>query len=73
MCVQVKAQGGLKTAMFNAALAYKQAWMRLGWKTTEASPLANKVFFSKTQVLTASVWCTVDKKAGSCDRIGGPP
>jgi hypothetical protein len=49
--MQVKAQGGLKTVLFNAALAYKQAWMRLGWKTTEASPLANKVFFGKTQVL----------------------
>jgi hypothetical protein len=49
-CLQVKAQGGVKHAVFNAALRYKQMWMKMGWKTTEASPLCNKVFFSKTQV-----------------------
>jgi hypothetical protein len=48
--LQVKAQGGVKHAVFNAALRYKQMWMKMGWKTTEASPLCNKVFFSKTQV-----------------------
>jgi hypothetical protein len=52
--LQVKAQGGVKHAVFNAALRYKQMWMKMGWKTTEASPLCNKVFFSKTQVSTAS-------------------
>jgi hypothetical protein len=64
--MQVKAQGGLKTAMFNAALAYKQAWMRLGWKTTEASPLANRVFFSKTQVRVIRTLCAADRPQGSC-------
>jgi hypothetical protein len=59
--VQVKAQGGLKTALFNAALRYKQLWMGLGWKTTEASPVANRLFFSKTQVgqpgSSCLTWC----------------
>lgn len=50
--LQVKAQGGLQTTIFNAALRYKQLWMRLGYKTTDASPLCNRVFFSKTQVRT---------------------
>jgi hypothetical protein len=48
--LQVKAQGPFKLAMFNAALRYKQFWMSMGYKTTQASPLCNKVFFSKTQV-----------------------
>jgi hypothetical protein len=46
----VKAQGPFKLALFNAALRYKQFWMSLGYKTTQASPLCNKAFFSKTQV-----------------------
>lgn len=63
LCValmQVRKQGPVKMAIFNAAMQWKQMWMRLGWKTTEASPLCNKVFFSKTQVGT-------DWARGSCN------
>jgi hypothetical protein len=47
---QVKKQGPFKLFLFNLALHYKQFWMRLGFSTTAASPLCNKIFFSKTQV-----------------------
>lgn len=39
--------------LFNMALHYKQFWMRLGFSTYAASPLCNKIFFSKTQVRRA--------------------
>jgi hypothetical protein len=48
--LQVKKSGPVKQALFNAAMAYKLGWMRLGWNTKTASPLANSVFFSSTQV-----------------------
>jgi hypothetical protein len=51
---QVKKQGPFKLFLFNLALHYKQFWMRLGFSTTAASPLCNKIFFSKTQV---SLFC----------------
>jgi hypothetical protein len=47
---QVKKQGPLKMLLFNLALRYKQFWMRLGFSTAAASPLCNRLFFSKTQV-----------------------
>lgn len=50
MCLQVKKQGPFKVFLFNAALHWKQMWMKLGWSTTAASPICNKIFFSKTQV-----------------------
>jgi hypothetical protein len=51
--VQVKKQGPFKMFLFNMALHYKQFWMRLGFSTYAASPLCNKIFFSKTQVRRA--------------------
>jgi hypothetical protein len=50
MHMQVKKQGPLKLFLFTLALRYKQLWMRLGFSTAAASPLANRLFFSKTQV-----------------------
>lgn len=56
VCLQVKKQGPLKLFLFNLALRYKQFWMKLGYNTTAASPLCNKVFFSKTQVCVCGWW-----------------
>ncbi|KAF8060014.1 LACS4 [Scenedesmus sp. PABB004] len=46
---KVKRMGGLKAALFHAAVAYKTFWMRLGYDTLAASPLANRVVFKSTQ------------------------
>jgi hypothetical protein len=47
---QVNKAGGVKAAMFHAAYAYKQFWMKLGFNSEWASPVANKVVFKNTQV-----------------------
>eukprot|EP00879_Flechtneria_rotunda_P001890 GHRR01002062.1.p1 GENE.GHRR01002062.1~~GHRR01002062.1.p1 ORF type:complete len:668 (+),score=222.63 GHRR01002062.1:317-2320(+) len=46
---KVKKQGGVKALIFHIALAYKSFWMRLGFKTENASPLVNRLVFKKTQ------------------------
>jgi hypothetical protein len=51
----VKKQGPFKLFLFNLALHYKQFWMKLGFSTTAASPLCNKIFFSKTQVSLSTI------------------
>lgn len=48
--LQVKKAGGLKATMFHAAYAYKQFWMKLGFNSNWASPVANRVVFKNTQV-----------------------
>uniref|UniRef100_A0A383V8E2 AMP-dependent synthetase/ligase domain-containing protein n=1 Tax=Tetradesmus obliquus TaxID=3088 RepID=A0A383V8E2_TETOB len=47
---KVNKAGGVKAALFHAAYAYKAAWMRLGFTSEWASPLANRVVFKNTQV-----------------------
>lgn len=47
---QVKKQGRLKQILFHAAIAYKHFWMRMGFTTDKASPLANRLVFKNTQV-----------------------
>ncbi|WIA13533.1 hypothetical protein OEZ85_007105 [Tetradesmus obliquus] len=46
---KVKKAGGVKAVLFHAAYAYKAAWMRLGFTSEWASPLANRVVFKNTQ------------------------
>uniref|UniRef100_A0A383WNH5 Long-chain-fatty-acid--CoA ligase n=1 Tax=Tetradesmus obliquus TaxID=3088 RepID=A0A383WNH5_TETOB len=46
---KVNKAGGVKAALFHAAYAYKAAWMRLGFTSEWASPLANRVVFKNTQ------------------------
>jgi hypothetical protein len=48
---QVNKAGGVKAAMFHAAYAYKQFWMKLGFNSEWASPLANQIVFKNTQVI----------------------
>jgi hypothetical protein len=51
---QVNKAGGIKAAMFHAAYAYKQFWMKLGFNSDWASPVANRVVFKNTQVCMAA-------------------
>jgi hypothetical protein len=51
--------------LFNMALHYKQFWMRLGFSTYAASPLCNKIFFSKTQVCVRALKTGVLMHVGS--------
>ncbi|KAF6251919.1 acetyl-CoA synthetase-like protein [Scenedesmus sp. NREL 46B-D3] len=46
---KVEKAGGIKAAMFHAAYAYKQFWMKLGFNSEWASPVANRVVFKNTQ------------------------
>eukprot|EP00878_Enallax_costatus_P005018 GHUV01005278.1.p1 GENE.GHUV01005278.1~~GHUV01005278.1.p1 ORF type:complete len:528 (+),score=95.01 GHUV01005278.1:432-2015(+) len=46
---KVKKAGGLKRVLFNIAVSYKRFWMRLGFPTHRASPLANRIVFKNTQ------------------------
>jgi hypothetical protein len=48
--LQVKSSGWLKSAIFHAAMAYKQFWIRLGWNCQTATPLLDRLIFKKTQV-----------------------
>jgi hypothetical protein len=40
--------------MFHAAYTYKQFWMKLGFNSDWASPVANRVVFKNTQVWAQS-------------------
>jgi long-chain acyl-CoA synthetase len=46
---KVKSSGWLKSAIFHAAMAYKQFWIRLGWNCQTATPLLDRLIFKKTQ------------------------
>jgi hypothetical protein len=67
--VQVKQQGPLALFLFNLALHYKQLWMRLGFSTTAASPLCNRLFFSKTQAGRAGARLLECRRSAVCESV----